>query len=76
MSFACSKSYDIRGYLVDELNEDIALRISRALVELHKMHCVKVSCDQRPISASAEQSIAGGIDGVDLTDIGLTGVEV
>ncbi|PAV01973.1 phosphomannomutase [Arsenophonus sp. ENCA] len=73
----CFKTYDIRGRLVDEINDDIAYRIGRAYGEFLKPKNVVVGNDARLTSESLKLSLAKGLrdSGVDVVDIGLAGTE-
>jgi len=73
----CFKSYDIRGRLNEELNEDIAWRIGRAFAALFKPVTVVVGGDSRLTSKSLKASLTRGLleSGVNVIDIGLSGTE-
>jgi phosphomannomutase len=73
----CFKAYDIRGQLGEELNEDIAYRIGRAMGEYLKPQKIVVGGDIRLTSESLKQALAEGLmdAGVDVYDIGMTGTE-
>ncbi|ECL4492192.1 phosphomannomutase CpsG [Salmonella enterica subsp. enterica] len=73
----CFKSYDIRGELGEELNDDVAYRIGRAYGELLKPRQVVVGGDVRLTSESLKQALANGLmdAGTDVLDIGLSGTE-
>ncbi|EAB5054757.1 phosphomannomutase [Salmonella enterica] len=73
----CFKSYDIRGELGEELNDDIAYRIGRAYGELLKPRQVVVGGDVRLTSEPLKQALANGLmdAGSDVLDIGLSGTE-
>lgn len=75
---SCFKAYDVRGVVPDELNEDIAYGIGRALSdELNTKNAV-IGYDARLSSPSISQALAKGFmdAGVDVTDIGLCGTEM
>lgn len=75
---SCFKAYDVRGIVPDELNEDIAYGIGRALSdELNTKNAV-IGYDARLSSPSISQALAKGFmdAGVDVTDIGLCGTEM
>lgn len=57
----CFKSYDIRGELGEELNDDVAYRIGRAYGELLKPRQVVVGGDVRLTSESLKQALANGL---------------
>lgn len=74
---SCFKAYDIRGRLPDELNEDIAWRIGRAIAQFLKPRQIVVGGDIRLSSPALKMSLAEGLrdGGVDVLDIGLCGTE-
>ncbi|MFK8258260.1 phosphomannomutase CpsG [Erwinia sp. AnSW2-5] len=76
-SLTCFKAYDIRGKLIDEIDEEIAYRIGRAYGQLLKPETVVVGSDVRLTSESLKMSLAKGLQdsGVDVLDIGLSGTE-
>ena len=71
------KAYDIRGRVPDELNEDIAYRIGRALVTELGAKSIVVGRDMRLESPMLAQALIRGITegGADVIDIGLCGTE-
>ncbi|MEN5014994.1 phosphomannomutase CpsG [Erwinia sp. Eh17-17] len=73
----CFKAYDIRGKLIDEIDEDIAYRIGRAYGQLLNPKTVVVGSDVRLTSESLKLSLARGLQdsGVNVLDIGLAGTE-
>ncbi len=73
----CFKAYDIRGRLGEELNEDIAYRIGRALSEHLSAASVVVGADVRLSSETLKQALSRGIldSGADVIDLGMTGTE-
>lgn len=73
----CFKSYDIRGKLGEELNEEIAYRIGRAYGQYLKPKTVVVGGDVRETSVPLKLAVANGLidAGVDVFDIGMTGTE-
>ncbi|VTT27050.1 Phosphomannomutase dehydrogenase [Klebsiella pneumoniae] len=73
----CFKTYDIRGRLEEEINEDVSYRIGRAFGEYLKPKSVVLGGDARLTSESLKQSLARGLQdsGVDVLDIGLAGTE-
>jgi phosphomannomutase len=77
MSLTCFKSYDIRGRLGDELNEDIAYRIGRAYAQSLKPKTVVVGGDNRLSTNSLKNALSEGLcdEQVDVIDIGLSGTE-
>lgn len=73
----CFKAYDIRGQVPNDLNDDIAYRIGRALVaELHGNTYV-VGQDMRLESPALADALIKGLTeaGADVLDIGLCGTE-
>ena len=73
----CFKAYDIRGQVPDDLNEDVAYRIGRALVaELSGKRYV-IGRDMRLESPTLAQALTRGLieAGADVIDIGLCGTE-
>ncbi|WP_058534409.1 phosphohexomutase domain-containing protein [Legionella saoudiensis] len=77
MKLACFKSYDIRGKLGSELNEELAYRIGFAYAQFLKANSVVVGSDVRHSSEPLKQALARGImdAGADVIDIGMTGTE-
>lgn len=73
----CFKSYDVRGKVPQELNQDIAYRIGRAYVEHFKPKAVAVGHDIRLTSPQISEALCQGIisGGADIVDIGLCGTE-
>ncbi|BEH72966.1 phosphomannomutase [Edwardsiella tarda] len=76
-NLTCFKTYDIRGKIGEELNEDIAWRIGRAYAEYLKPKTVVLGGDARLTSESLKLALAEGLreSGVDVLDIGLSGTE-
>lgn len=77
MTLACFKSYDIRGKLGIELNEELAYRIGFAYTQFLNANSVVVGSDVRHSSESLKQALARGImdAGADVIDIGTSGTE-
>lgn len=77
MSLACFKSYDVRGRLGDEINEDIAYRIGRAYGLVTKAKNVVVGGDARATSDALKMALSNGLRdaGVNVVDLGLVGTE-
>ncbi|MBU6436705.1 MAG: phosphomannomutase CpsG, partial [Betaproteobacteria bacterium] len=77
MALACFKAYDIRGRLDAELNDDIAYRLGRALVQHLGARRVVLGADVRPSSEALKAALQRGIcdSGADVVDIGLAGTE-
>lgn len=74
---SCFKSYDLRGRLGDELNEDVAYRVGRAYAQYLEARRVVVGGDVRLSSAVLKQALADGLmdGGADVLDLGMTGTE-
>ena len=74
----CFKAYDARGRVPEELNEDIAYRISRAYANFVKPKHVAVGRDIRLSSADLTQAVTRGLvdSGVDVVNIGTGGTEL
>ena len=74
---SCFKTYDIRGKLGKEMNEEIAYRIGRGTAESLKAERVVVGFDARETSPKLAQAVSNGIceAGADVYDIGLVGTE-
>ncbi len=74
---SCFKAYDIRGRVPDELNDDLAWRIGRAIAQLLTPKRVVVGRDVRASSSSLCSALAEGLmaGGADVYDIGLCGTE-
>lgn len=77
MTMACFKTYDIRGRLGDEINDDIAYRIGRAFGLVTAAKSVVVGGDARETSPSLTAALANGLQdsGVNVFDLGLAGTE-
>ena len=73
----CFKSYDVRGRVPDELNEDIAKRIGQGYAEVIQPGNVVVGHDIRLTSESIKGALIDGLreQGVDVFDIGQCGTE-
>jgi phosphomannomutase len=76
-SITCFKAYDIRGRVPEELNEDIAYRIGKALVTFLDAKRIVVGHDIRLSSPALAAALKQGIcdQGADVLDIGLCGSE-
>ena len=77
MNGACFKAYDIRGRVGEELNEDLAWRIGRAMSEQLRASRIVVGADMRLSSPGLSNALSEGIlsTGADVIDIGLSGTE-
>ena len=76
-ALTCFKSYDIRGRLGDELDEDVAWRVGRAFAETLGARRVVVGADCRPSSDALKEALVRGLTeaGVEVLDLGLCGTE-
>lgn len=73
----CFKAYDIRGEVPNDLNDDIAYRIGRALVSELNGKSYVVGQDMRLESPGLAHALIKGLTeaGADVLDIGLCGTE-
>lgn len=73
----CFKSYDVRGELGLELDEEVAYRIGVAFSEYLKAKKIVLGGDIRLSTESLKAALADGITdtGADVIDIGMTGSE-
>ncbi|GHC50649.1 phosphomannomutase [Neogemmobacter tilapiae] len=73
----CFKSYDIRGRVGVDLNEDLAFRIGWAFATCQRAKTVVVGRDGRESSPALQAALMGGLcaAGVDVVDIGQAGTE-
>ncbi|SFR46461.1 phosphomannomutase [Litoreibacter janthinus] len=76
-TLTCFKSYDVRGRLGDELNEEICYGIGRGFARSIDPGSVVIGYDIRPTSKALAGQLAEGLrdEGVDVIDIGLCGTE-
>lgn len=76
-AITCFKAYDIRGKLIEQLDEDIAFRIGIALVETLNAETVVVGSDVRLTSEPLKFALSAGIisAGAKVLDIGMVGTE-
>lgn len=76
-TLTCFKTYDVRGKVGVELNEDIAFRIGRATVQSLAAGSVVVGFDARKTSVKLEKALTEGIciAGANVLKIGLAGTE-
>jgi len=74
MNLTCFKSYDVRGRLGEELNEDICERIGRAFARVMGAHNVVTGRDIRSSSAALQAALHRGLiaEGCRVFDIGRT----
>ncbi|GAA0365651.1 colanic acid biosynthesis phosphomannomutase CpsG [Bowmanella denitrificans] len=77
MKMHCFKAYDIRGKLVEQLDEFIAYRIGRAFAQHLQAKSVVVGGDVRLSSQPLKFALSAGLidGGAEVTDIGLVGTE-
>ncbi|WP_172295703.1 phosphomannomutase [Pseudoruegeria sp. HB172150] len=73
----CFKTYDIRGQVGENLDEDIAYRIGRAFARVMKPGKAVTGRDIRDSSPRLQAALSRGLadEGVDVLDIGLCGTE-
>ena len=76
-TLTCFKSYDVRGKIGEEFNEEIAYSIGRATVQSLNAKSAVVGYDARGTSSSLARAVAQGIceAGADVLDLGLAGTE-
>ena len=76
-NLTCFKSYDVRGKLGSELNDEIAYKIGRGFARAMTPKTVVIGYDIRPTSSQLAHQLAEGLrdEGVDVLDIGLCGTE-
>lgn len=74
---SCFKTYDIRGTVPEQLNEELAWRIGRALCQVLSAKTVVIGHDIRLSSPALSAALAKGLTegGADVIDIGLCGTE-
>ena len=77
MKITCFKAYDIRGKLIEQLDEVVAYRIGRAYAEHMGARTVVVGGDVRLTSAPLKLALSAGLidGGAEVTDLGMTGTE-
>ncbi|MGB1297134.1 MAG: phosphomannomutase CpsG [Psychrobium sp.] len=77
MALACFKTYDIRGRLGSEINEDISYRIGRAFGLVTKAKSVVIGGDARATSPMLTKALSNGLrdSGINVIDLGLAGTE-
>ncbi len=68
------KAYDIRGIYPDEINEEIAYLVAKALVKILKAKSIVVARDMRPSSIPLYEAVLKGLKemGVKIFDVGLS----
>ncbi len=77
MKITCFKAYDIRGKLIEQLDEAVAYRIGRAFAESMQAKTVVVGGDVRLTSEPLKLALSAGLidGGAKVTDLGMTGTE-
>jgi len=77
MQLSCFKAYDIRGKLIEQLDENVAYRIGRAFAQYLSAKTVVVGGDVRLTSQPLKLALAAGLidGGATVTDLGMTGTE-
>lgn len=77
MTLSCFKSYDVRGQLGDELNEEICENIGRAFALVMKPETVVTGRDIRETSEALQAALHRGLmaEGVQVLDLELCGTE-
>ncbi|MCG6903941.1 MAG: phosphomannomutase, partial [Rhodobacter sp.] len=77
MALKAFKSYDIRGRVGEDLDEDLVYRMGRAFARVMSPGKVVLGRDIRDSSGMLQDAIARGLmdEGVEVLDIGLCGTE-
>lgn len=77
MQISCFKAYDIRGKLLEQLDEGVAYRVGRAFAEYLSADSVVVGGDVRHTSEPLKLALSAGIidGGANVIDLGMTGTE-
>ena len=77
MKITCFKAYDIRGKLIEQLDEPVAYRIGKAFAQYMQAKTVVVGGDIRLTSQPLKLALAAGLidGGATVTDLGMTGTE-
>ncbi|MGY0561990.1 MAG: phosphomannomutase CpsG, partial [Paraglaciecola chathamensis] len=77
MKITCFKAYDIRGKLIEQLDEAVAYRIGRAFAEHFSAKTVVVGGDVRLTSEPLKLALSAGLidGGASVSDLGMTGTE-
>jgi len=75
---ASFKAYDIRGKVPNELNDDLAYKIGRALPKYLNCKSIVIGRDVRTSSPELAEALSKGLTecGVDVYDLGLCGTEM
>ena len=73
----CFKAYDIRGKLIEQLNENVAYRVGRAFAEFLAAKTVVVGGDVRLTSEPLKLALSAGLidGGASVIDLGMAGTE-
>lgn len=76
-TLTCFKSYDIRGKLGSELNEDIAYDIGAGFAQYMALKTVVIGADCRETSDTLKAAVSRGLTdmGVNVLDLGMCGTE-
>jgi phosphomannomutase len=77
MKINCFKAYDIRGELIEQLNESVAYRIGRAFASYLNAKSVVVGSDVRHTARPLKLALSAGLidGGAKVFDLGMTGTE-
>ncbi len=77
MNLTCFKTYDIRGKLGHDLDDQIAHRIGRGFAHALNARKVVLGRDARPSSAPLSRAVAQALmaEGCEVLDLGLSGTE-
>lgn len=73
----CFKTYDVRGKVGEDIDEDIVYRIGRAVAQHFHAKSVVIGFDGRQTSPAFANAVARGVTdaGADVLDIGMAGTE-
>jgi len=73
----CFKAYDIRGELIEQLDEDVAYRIGRAYASFLSAKSVVVGSDVRHTARPLKLALSAGLidGGAKVLDLGMAGTE-
>ena len=73
----CFKAYDIRGELIEQLDENVAYRIGRAFASYLTAKSVVVGSDVRHTARPLKLALSAGLidGGAKVLDIGMAGTE-
>jgi phosphomannomutase len=77
MKITCFKAYDIRGKLIEQLDEHVAYRIGKAFAQYMQANTVVVGGDVRLTSQPLKLALSAGLidGGAAVIDLGMTGTE-